>query len=70
MSDDKLTVKDQFLQEKVVPLSSRELIEILDEVYPEKSPTREDIGVPLEELWMDAGRRELIRSLRQMLEDS
>jgi hypothetical protein len=68
MSEER-TLKDLFLQEKEVPIHSVDLIEVLDEVYPEKTPTRSDIGIDERALWMDAGRRELIRSLKQMLED-
>lgn len=69
MSERQLTLADLFLQRKEIPNLSRELIQVLDEVYPEQSLTRKDIGVDERVLWMDAGRRELISKLKKMLED-
>jgi hypothetical protein len=43
-----------------IPLYSYDLIDELDKLFPERCPDPEDSE---REIWMKAGRRELIRSL-------
>ena len=40
---------------------SSDLIELLDEMFPEKTPK---LGTPLDEIWFNAGRRHLIDWLK------
>ena len=47
--------------ERIIPMLSSDLIELLDEMFPEKTPK---LGTPLDEIWFNAGRRHLIDWLK------
>ena len=50
-----------------IPRLSKELIQMLDEIFPEQTP---DIAWPDREIWVYAGKRDLIRKLKQWLQDT
>jgi hypothetical protein len=51
-----------------LPLNSEELILILDKMFPEKSPTPQDLQDNPYEVAAYSGKRELIRMLQSKLE--
>ena len=64
-----MSLIDEYTKTGELPVFSQDLIELLDQLYPEKSPTRKDAEANEKLLWMDAGRRELIRDLKVKLND-
>lgn len=48
------------------PIITRELIEYLDRLYPDKAP---DVMTPDRDIWMDAGSVRVVRHLRSVLEE-
>lgn len=48
----------------LIPYTAEELIEQLDKLYPERTPS---IDMSDREIWMYAGKRELIRVLLESL---
>ena len=50
---------------EVIPQDAKTFIEALDKVYPERCPKLDQND---REIWMYAGKRELIRQMKQKLE--
>lgn len=48
-----------------IPTYSKDLITLLDEHYPEQCP---NLFMPDREIWFNAGKRELVRKLKLLLE--
>lgn len=46
-----------------IALACSDLVDLLDELYPEQSPDPRDSE---REVWMKAGKRDLVRSLMQL----
>lgn len=55
-----------FARHAKYPGLSRELVEALDKAFPERCP---DPATPERQIWMDAGRRSVVRSLWKALEE-
>lgn len=49
-----------------LPISVRQLIQELDDMYPERCPKPDDTE---REIWMYAGKRAVVRHLKQLLEE-
>lgn len=49
-----------------LPISVRQLIQELDDMYPERCPKLDDTE---REIWMYAGKRAVVRHLKQLLEE-
>lgn len=49
-----------------LPQVSKELIEYLEHIYPDRAPT---LGTPLEQLWHNSGKVAVVRHLRAVFDE-
>lgn len=59
--------EERTFSEQVGSLVDERLLELLSRKYPDRAPTP---GTPLDKVWFDAGAAELVRFLRECLNDA